>query len=115
MMQLTKGEIVDINLGKPPDEVQGHEQAYLRPCVVIRSFGSLGIAIVLPVTSKAPEYASYTVVKLATGSGGLNVDSYVLCHQIRAVSFDRITRKRARLDDKDMLKIHAVLMDTLDI
>lgn len=75
----------------------------------------MGLAIVIPVTSKQPKYSLFTIVKLQRGLGGLTSESYVLCHQIRTISFDRVIKKRAKLDDKDILKIHSVLVDTLEI
>jgi len=114
-MNLAKGEIIDVNLGQPPKEVKGHEQAFERPCVVIKAFSNLGLAIIIPVTSKQPKYWFYTIVKLPKGSGGLTSDSYALCHQIRTISFDRVMKKRAKLENKDILKIHSVLIDTLEI
>ncbi|PJJ74797.1 mRNA interferase MazF [Thermoflavifilum aggregans] len=114
-MNLAKGEIIDVDLGKPPKEIKGHEQGLVRPCVVVKAFSILDLAIVVPVTSKQPKYPIFTIVKLPKGSGGLTSDSYVLCHQIRAISFKRIIKKRTRLDDKDILKIHSVLIDTLEI
>lgn len=112
---LNKGEIIDVNLGHPPKEIKGHEQGFVRPCVIIKAFNNLGLAIVLPLTSKEPRYALFTIVKISKGTAGLTVDSYVLCHQIRTISYDRIIGKRAKLDNKDILKIHAVLIDTLEI
>jgi mRNA interferase MazF len=114
-MNLAKGEIIDVNLGQPPKEVKGHEQGFERPCIVIKAFSNLGLAIVIPVTSKQPKYSIFTIVKLLKGTGGLTSDSYALCHQIRTVSFDRVIKKRAKLDNKDILKIHSVLIDTLEI
>lgn len=110
-----KGEIINVDLGVPPKEVKGHEQGFDRPCIVIKSFPQLELAIVIPCTSKEPKYNHYTVVKLSKDSGGLTTDSYALCHQIRTVSFDRIKTKRGKLDTKDLLKVQTVLLDTLDI
>jgi mRNA interferase MazF len=110
-----KGEIINVDLGNPPKEIKGHEQGFIRPCIVIKSFPQLELAIVTPCTSKEPKYNHYTIVKLAKGSGGLTTDSYALCHQIRTVSFDRIKSKLSKLDKKDILKIQTVLLDTLDI
>ncbi|MBU0486557.1 MAG: type II toxin-antitoxin system PemK/MazF family toxin [Bacteroidetes bacterium] len=110
-----KGEIVNVDLGKPPKEVKGHEQGMDRPCVVIKSFSHLELAVVTPCTSKEPTYSHYTIVKIAKGSGGLVADSYALCHQIRTVSFDRITSKRGKLDNKDLLKVQTVLLDALEL
>ncbi len=114
-MKLEKGEIIDVNLGQPPEEIKGHEQGWARPCVVVKEFNNLSLAIVIPVTSKQPKYSIFTIVKLLKGTAGLTSDSYALCHQIRAISFDRIIKKRAKLDNKDVLKIHSVLIDTLEI
>jgi mRNA interferase MazF len=110
-----KGEIINVDLGTPPKEVKGHEQGLDRPCIIIRSFPQLELAIVMPCTSKEPKYSHYTIVKLSKGSGGLTTDSYALCHQIRTISFDRIKAKRGKLDNKDILKVQAVLLDTLGI
>ena len=75
-------ELIDVNLGQPPKEVKGHEQGFERPCIVIKAFSNLGLAIVIPVTSKQPKYSIFTIVKLLKGTGGLTSDSYALCHQI---------------------------------
>jgi mRNA interferase MazF len=111
----TQGNIVSVNLGEPPQEVQGHEQAYERPCVIIKSFPTLQLAIVVPCTSKTPKYNLYTIVKLQKGAGGLSMDSYVLCHQIRTISFNRIFKVLGNVDTKDLLKLRSVLLDTLEL
>jgi mRNA interferase MazF len=111
----TKEDVIDVHLGNPPQEVKGHEQALLRPCVVIKSFNNLGLAVIVPLTTSEPRYGLFTIVKIAKGQGGLTEDSFALCHQIRTISFDRILSKRGMLDTKNMLKIHAVLLDTLEL
>jgi mRNA interferase MazF len=102
-----------VDLGQTT-EVKGHEQAMHRPCIVINSFTALKMAIVLPVTSST-KLNFYTIVYLPLGTGNLTKDSFVLCHQIRAISFDRITSKIAKLDNRNFLKIQAVLSDTLGL
>jgi mRNA interferase MazF len=111
----TKGEIINVNLGTPPKEIKGHEQGFERPCVIIKSFNNLDLAVVVPLTTKEAKYSLFTIVKIQKGTAGLTADSYALCHQIRTISFDRIVSKRARLDSKDILKINAVLIDTLEL
>jgi len=111
----SKGEIVNVNLGTPPKEIKGHEQGFERPCVIIKSFNNLDLAIVIPLTTKQAKYSLFTIVKIPNGTAGLTSDSYALCHQIRTISFDRIVSKRARLEHKDILKIHSVLIDTLEL
>lgn len=62
-----KGEVVDVDLGKPQKEVKGHEQAFYRPCVIITSFNNLELAVIVPCTTKKPRYSLYTNVKLSKG------------------------------------------------
>ena len=111
----TKGEIVNVNLGSPPKEVNGHEQGLERPCIILKAFNNLELAIVIPLTSKEPKYSLFTIVKILKGTAGLTTDSYALCHQIRKISFDRIIGRRSKLDPKDILKIHSVFLDTLEL
>lgn len=75
-----KGEVVMVNLGDLPEQVKGHKQAYTRPCIIIRSFDYLKLAIIIPCTTKTPKYKLYTTVKLLKNSGGLTSDSFALCH-----------------------------------
>ncbi|MFH1003978.1 MAG: type II toxin-antitoxin system PemK/MazF family toxin [Bacteroidota bacterium] len=110
-----KGEILNVNLGKPPKEIKGHEQAYERPCIVVKSFNNLDLVVIVPCTTTEPRYSLFTIVRLLKDSGGLTFGSFALCHQIRTVSFDRVINKRGKLDNKDILKIHSVLIDTLEI
>lgn len=111
----TKGEIVNIDLGNPPNEVKGHEQAKLRPCLVIKPFNTLKLLIVLPITSKEPKFALFTIVKLGVGEGGLTKDSWVLCHQIRTVSIDRVKSIRGLITDRSFNKTLMVLKDVLEV
>lgn len=115
MQSYQKGDVVDVDLGVPPVSIKGHEQAKERPCIIIKAFNNLGLTIILPITSSQPPQHLYTFVNLPKGLGGLSKDSYVLCHQIRTVSIDRITRKRGKLELKDFLKIQSVLVDTLEL
>lgn len=110
-----KGQVVNVDLGNPPNEIKGHEQAKERPCVIIQVFAPLQLAIVIPVSGNAPSSHLYTVVSLPVGSGGLIKDSFALCHQIRVVSFERISRHFGKLGNREFLKIKAVLSDTLEL
>jgi mRNA-degrading endonuclease toxin of MazEF toxin-antitoxin module len=107
------GETIRVNLGNI-NEVQGHEQALVRPCVVVKVFANFELAIILPITSSA-KISYYTIVPLLKGTAGLTIDSYVHCHQIRTVSFERIIESIGKLDTRDFFKIQAVLSDTLGL
>ena len=115
MLNYQKGDIISVDLGTPPIESKGHEQAFTRPCVVLKSFNHLKLLIVIPFTTKNPSYNSYTVVKVLKGSGGLTTDSFALCHQIKTISIERVVKRIGRLDQKNLIKIQAVLIDTLEL
>ncbi len=114
-MRYKKGDIIDIDLGKPPEEIKGHEQGFVRPCVVIKAFMPLGLIIIVPCTKTSPKYNLYSIVRLNKGLGGLTSDSFALCHQIRTISVDRIKRKRGQLGKTEIFKIHSVLLDALEL
>ncbi len=82
----SKGEIVDVNLGGPPKEIIGHEQGYKRPCVIVKPFNNLQLAIVVPLTTKESKYSLFTIVKIGKGSAELTADSFALCHQIKTIN-----------------------------
>jgi mRNA interferase MazF len=105
-----KGDIVWIDLGDI-QEVKGHEQAKLRPCVVIRSFEKLELLVIVPLTTKGKSY--YTIVEINKSENGLSEDSFALCHQIRSISYERIKRKQGTLSERDLLRITGVLNDMI--
>lgn len=94
-MDLEKGEIVLVDLGDV-SQIKGHEQALTRPCLVWKNINNLKLAIVMPITSKKTHH--YSVVSLKKGDGGLEMDSYVLCFQIRTISHERITKTIDEID-----------------
>jgi mRNA interferase MazF len=109
------GSIVNIDLGEPSNEVKGHEQGLERPCAAIKVFPKQQLMIIVPCTSKVPKFLHYTVVSLPKGCGGLPKHSYVLCHQIRTVSYDRVLNIIGILDTKTLLKVKNMLLDALDL
>lgn len=108
-----KGDLVWVNLGAPPDEVKGHEQAYTRPCVVLSDYGPLKLALIAPCTSKSKN--SPTVVLVSAGVGGLTQDSAIMLHQMRTVSHDRITGSIGVLPSEIIDKIDILLVDILNL
>lgn len=109
------GEIIYVHLGNPPNEVQGHEQGKYRPCVIVNAFNSMKLAVIVPITSTKPNYETYTQVNLPSGTSGLTKDSYVLCHHIRSISFDRIDRSIGVLDTSNFFKICSVLKTVIRV
>jgi len=99
--------------------IQGSEQGGTRPVVVvsrdaINRFSP--IVIVVPATdlgNKKKILPSH--VKVAAGSGGLTLDSVILCEQVRSIAKTRLTTHMGRLDKAIMTSIDAALKITLDL
>ena len=105
--------IVDLN------PVVGHEQWGHRPCVTVSvptmhetSEFVFGIASVVPRTKQEKNW--WTVVPIPKQEG-LRMKSYALCHQIRAVSTNRITDIPGFVRKKDLNKIRLVLSNMLSM
>jgi len=79
------------------DRGRGHEQAGLRPVVVVsyEPFHQLGLATVVPVTSArtSPRFPGY--VPIAAGEGGLRA-GVLICSQLRTLSIARLATARRR-------------------
>jgi len=89
---------------------RGHEQAGIRPALVIQSDAvnrtGLGTVVVLAVT-KTTEVKRRGIlnVELRRGEGGLRLDSVVKCHQIYTIDRSRLTRCFGRLSGDRMAEI----------
>ncbi len=76
------------------DPVHGHEQAGIRPCLVlsadIYNQTPFNLAVVVPITSTRRTYRWY--IQVIPPEGGLSSTSYIISDQVRCVSTDRFTR-----------------------
>ena len=96
-MKATSGSIVLIDLGAAPF---GHEQAGLRPAVVLSVTN--GMAIVVPLTSNTASLRfSATLPIVPTKRNGLATSSVVLAFHIRSIDARRIVKRLGDLDVKD--------------
>ena len=86
-----RGEIWMIDL----NPIRGHEQAGLRPCVVVSddlyNSGPAEKHIIVPATSKNKHIPYH--VAIVPPEGGLRMESYLMCDDIRSVSRERFQRK----------------------
>lgn len=86
-----QGEVWDCYLG----EVRGREQDGRRPCLVISvdelSAGPGDLAIVVPLTRT---HRVATEVRVDPPNGGLQSTSYALPYQVRAISRERLKKRR---------------------
>jgi len=73
--------------------VKGHEQAGLRPALVLSEdlFNAAGMVTVLPLTSKPRPYK--TRVAMKPPEGGLTVPSWIIGEQVRTISTSRLGRR----------------------
>ena len=101
------------------DPVEGSEQAGARPVVVV-SRDALNkfspVVVVVPLTDAANKKKVYpSHVKVVAGTGGLTMDSIVICEQVRAISKSRLRRLMGKLDKPALTSIEAALKITLDL
>lgn len=104
-----------MDLGKPPIEVRGHEQAYVRPGVVLANFEHLRLLIVAPCSTQEKPYLHATAVKVDAGTGGLKEDTFILLHQIRTLSHQRIKSTIGRLPEDILARVDTVLAAIFDL
>ena len=81
------------------DPTRGHEQAGTRPALVISvdpfNQTALGLAIVVPITSRAKEFPLH--VRLDPPEGGLQHTSYAKCEDVRSVSREQLSKPLGRV------------------
>ena len=88
-----------------PGRGRGHEQAGRRPVLVLsdRRLSSLGLAIVVPLTSVARGWELHVAVKLAGRT------SYALSEQVRSVSVERLSGALGEVSYGDLEEVRAMV------
>lgn len=96
------------------DPTVGREQAGERPVLVVSAEplnAAYDVVLVVPVTSrKNNRPARLGEVLIPAGEGGLRVDSFALCHQVRALDKRRLGQRYGQITDTD---IRERILDTL--
>ncbi|MHA1247506.1 MAG: type II toxin-antitoxin system PemK/MazF family toxin [Candidatus Thorarchaeota archaeon] len=113
---LAPGHVVRARLGPPV----GHEQGGTRPCIVISAphksiSGSepLDIVIVVPLTRR--ERTWWTVVKIEPCPAVSSL-SFALCHNVQAISTERIQNRPPKLlDERVFAKVRVTLRKVLGL
>ena len=104
MPTLLRGQIYLADL----DPVRGHEQAGIRPVLVLSSTQSNNrarLAIILPITASQPRVAAPYAVPLR--SVAMEKDSWVLTRQVRTISDERILSYIGRVSNEEMQEVVA--------
>ena len=85
------------------DPTIGSEQGRVRPVLIISDEEInriLPVVNVLPITSRKPNRQIYAnEVLIASGLGGLSIDSIILCYQIRTLDKKHLKRNLGKIDD----------------
>ncbi len=99
------------------DQSIGHEQAKKRPCIVVsanmfnQSYS--GLVIVVPLTKRNRNNPLH--ITLMPPDGGIVVQSYALCEQIRAISVERLSKTRiGKVSEQIMKALEFTLKIVLD-
>jgi len=106
--------IIDFSLNSKRSEIKKS-----RPGVVFQNdevTNQVKTVIVLPFTSNLKRKGlPYALFIPKSKENGLEKDSIILCHQIRAVDKTRLNKKIGRLNDKQISELELKLLYTLGI
>ncbi len=103
MSQVSRGEVwlADLN------PTRGHEQAGKRPSLVIYvnifNQSASGLAVVLPITSKNKNIPFH--VEINPPEGGLIVQSFIKCEDIRSISTERFIKKLGTVNEETLVNV----------
>ena len=102
-MKPSRAEIWLANLDPPV----GHEQGGTRPCLIVSddgmNHGPLGLAIVVPLTSVEKGFPSH--VEVMPPEGGLTLQSYIKCEDVRSISQKRLIKRVGIVSPSTMRKV----------
>lgn len=112
-----KGEVWLVNL----DPTEGHEQAKIRPCVVLSNDQmntKIGLSIVVPFTGSGwftkSGKLSPIMVEVIPPEGGLAKASYSMAPQVRTVSHSRFTKQICKLSAATLGQIVRSVQEIID-
>jgi mRNA interferase MazF len=112
-LQPSRGEIWTVDL----DPTRGHEQAGRRPALVVSidpfNHGPAGLAVVLPVTSRAKGIPFH--VRVDPPEGGLTLLSFIKCEDVRSVSQERLIARLGVVTPQTLLSVEDRLRILLDL
>jgi mRNA interferase MazF len=97
------------------DPARGHEQGGFRPVVIVSGnwFHRAADEMVWSVPVTRTDKGFHTHVELTGAQGGLSSRSFAMCEQIRAISHERLKRKRGSVESSTLEVIRAVIRELL--
>lgn len=101
---ILRGEIYRADL----NPVIGSEQGGMRPVLIVQN--DVGnryspTVIIMAITSKVSKARLPTHIELPAGAYGLDLDSIVLCEQVRTIDKTRLCNKLGMLSSEAMQKV----------
>jgi len=113
-MTVQRGNVWLANL----NPTRGSEQAGIRPVLVfqndaINRFTTTVLAI--PLTTNLRRAALPSCVRVAQGEAGLESESVLLCHQLRALDKTRLQRKLGTISPETMAAVERCVLYTTGI
>ncbi len=109
----SRGEVWGVNL----NPVKGHEQAGTRPALVISddrfNHGPADMVVVLPITKVDKGIPLH--IEVHPPEGGLDITSYVMCDQVRAVSNARLIERWGRVSGRTVALVEDGLRIVLNL
>ena len=99
----SRGDVWDLSL----DPTLGHEQAGVRPALVVSvdifNEGPAELVVVIPITRTQRRVRWH--VQVSPPEGGLVSESFIQCENVRSVSKTRFKRLRGRVSANTMLQV----------
>ena len=109
----SRGEIWSVNL----NPTQGHEQAGVRPALVVSvdtfNHGPAELVVVVPLTTTARGIPLHIPVN--PPEGGVRQPSFIKCEDVRAVSRGRLTDRWGSVVSSTMAAVEERLRVLLDL
>lgn len=108
-----RGDVWRVDL----EPVRGHERGRARPAAVISANvfdqGPSRLVVICPMTTRDRRIPLR--VPVAPPEGGLRVQSYIICEQVRTISTERLASRLGELSEPTMSEIEERLRILLDL
>jgi mRNA interferase MazF len=109
----SRGEVWDVRLG----QARGHEQAGSRPALVVSTdafnHGPAGLVVVLPLTTRRKGIPLHVVIE--PPEGGVRKESFVKPEDIRAISVERLGKRRGAVSPATLAAVEDRLRVLLEL
>jgi mRNA interferase MazF len=98
------------------DPIPGHEQGGNRPVIVVSaewfndSTGSK-LVVVVPLARTDKSYPTH--VHISRDQANLRSDSWAMCEQVRALSFEQFKKKRGRVAEETLATLRTIITQIL--